>query len=122
MRQPNIVPYNAEGAVIAYTVVKGGASGGVVQAAAATDKLLGLATDIAAATSENCDVIVDGPALAKSGGTVAIGDLLTSDASGNVIVAAPGTGVNNRIVGQALEAAASGDIFRIFVAIGSLQG
>jgi hypothetical protein len=122
MKTPNSIAYVAEGAIAAYSVVKIGASGGCLQADSATVKSLGLSTDIAAASGDICDVIVQGVALGKAGGTVAHGDLLTSDSAGLLVAAAPSTGVNNRIVGVALEAAVSGDIFRVAVALGSVQG
>jgi hypothetical protein len=118
----HIIPYNAEGSIAAYTIVKGTATGGVLQAAAVGDKLLGVTTDIAAVTGENCDVVINGPTFVKAGGTIAIGDVLTSDASGQAVVAAPSAGTNNRIIGTALEIAASGDVFRASILAGSFQG
>src|SRR2546430_530118 len=122
MMTPNTLPFNAEGALNAYSIAKAGASGGVLQAAAATDKILGVTTEIASATNDRCDVQVDGVVLVKSGGTIAQGDFLTSDASGNAVTAAPGAGTNNRLVGIAVEAAVSGDIFRVKLQPSSLQG
>ena len=92
MDMPQAIPYNAEGAINAYSIVKPGASGGVLQAGAATDKLLGVTTEIAAASGDNCDVQVEGVVLVKAGGAIAAGDPLTSDASGNAVTAAPAAG------------------------------
>src|SRR6266404_2666864 len=93
-----IKSYNAEGGINPYTIVKFGANDfGVVAAAAATDKLIGVTREFGSASGEPIDVIHDGVTYVKLGGTVARGDLLTSDASGQAIVAAPGVGVNNRI-------------------------
>jgi hypothetical protein len=93
--------YLAEGAITANTIVKVGAADyGVLAAAAVGDKSIGVSTDVAAASGERCDVMHAGIADLKLGGTVARGDLLTSDASGFGVTAAPAAGTNNRIVGD----------------------
>lgn len=56
------------------------------------------------------------------GGTVAAGDPLTSDASGLAVVAAPAAGVNNDIIGFALEAGVSGDLIKFDARAGVIQG
>lgn len=113
----------AEAAVAAYRIVKfGTADKFVTPGAAATDKLVGVATSLAAAINERCDVILSGIAEVEYGGTVARGDLLTSDASGRAITAAPGVGVNNRIIGVAMESGAVGEIGSVNLCPCSLQG
>ena len=56
------------------------------------------------------------------GGTVAAGDLLTSDAQGRAVIASPASGTNARIVGIAEYSGALGDIGVIDLSLGSLQG
>jgi hypothetical protein len=116
--------FKAEAAVAANTIVKPSATtdGQVLPAAAVSDKLFGITTDIAAATGERCDVILEGVADVLYGGTVARGDLLTSDASGRAVTAAPGAGVNNRVIGTALVSGVVGDIGQIIISTGSIQG
>lgn len=115
--------FKAEAAITKYRIVKGGAgAGGLLQAAAVGDKLIGVSTDIDAANGERCDAILAGPADVEYGGAVAVGDLLTSDANGKGVVAAPAAGVNNRTIGIALVAGAAGDIGLIEVTQGSVQG
>src|SRR6266704_4296307 len=94
----------------------------LLQAAAVGDKLLGVSTDIAAAINERCDIILAGSATILFGGPVARGDLLTSDASGRAVTAAPAGGVNNRIIGIAMVSGVVGDIGQMIVSQGSAQG
>jgi len=113
----------AEAAVPAFTIVKfGAADGQVLPAAAVTDKLVGVSTDIAAAINERCDFIVDGIADVLYGGTVTRGDPLTSDASGRATTAAPGAGTNNRIIGIAMVSGVVGDIGSVKMSQGMVQG
>lgn len=113
----------AEAAVAAFTIVKfGAADGQVVPAAAVSDKLLGVSTDIAAAINERCDYIASGLADVLYGGTVTRGDQLTSDASGRAVTAAPAAGTNNRIIGIAAVSGVVGDIGQVLIAQSMLQG
>ncbi len=117
--------FNAVGAINANSIVKAGANDyDVLQSAGATtaDKSIGITTEVASASGERCDVILAGVADLKLGGTVARGDPITSDASGNGVTAAPGAGTNNRIVGFALISGVSGDIIPVFMSPGMVQG
>lgn len=115
--------YNAESAIPAYTLVKGGANDyGVVPAAAATDKIIGVTTEIDASANEPCDVILDDIAYVKLGGTVAAGDFITSDANGNGVVPAPAAGANNRTIGTAIVSGVAGDVIPVYIERGSVQG
>lgn len=115
--------YLAEGAISAYRFVKVGANDyGALQAAAATDKIIGISTEIDAASGERVDVVHEGIAFLKLGGTVARGDPLTSDASGQGVVANPATGVNNRIGGFAVISGVNGDVIPVKLALGMMQG
>lgn len=113
----------AEAAVGAFLIAKyGTADGQVLGAAAATDKLIGVTTDIAAAINERCDYITAGRADVLYGGTVARGDPLTSDASSRAVVAAPGAGSNVRLIGFAAVSGVVGDIGAVDIALGVMQG
>ena len=115
--------FKAEAAIPAFTIVKNGTvDGNALAAAAVGDKLLGVTTDIAAAINERCDVILAGPADVLFGATVARGDLLTSDATGRAVTAAPAAGANNRIIGVALVSGVVGDVGQMIVSQGSAQG
>jgi hypothetical protein len=115
--------FNAGGALVANSIVKVGANDyDVLQAAAATDFLLGVTTEIASVSAERADVILIGIADLKINGTVARGAQLTSDASGLGITAAPGAGTNNRVIGTALISGVAGDIIPVLVGPGSFQG
>ena len=104
-------------------VKKGAADENVILSAAATDASVGVSTDVSADSGERCDVVHFGITDVEAGGAIADGGFFTSDASGKAVAAAPGTGVNNRTVGMALEtAAADGDIIRVFVFPGQVQG
>jgi hypothetical protein len=115
--------YNAAGTIAPYTIVKPGSNDyDVVAAAAATDKIIGVTTEVGAVSGEPCDVIHDGIADVKLGGTVTRGDLITSDANGNGVTAAPATGANARIVGIALVSGVAGDVIPVDIELGSMQG
>ncbi len=113
----------AEGAISPYRIVKPGAAAyGVLQAAAATDALMGVCESVGPASGERCDVIRNGIALVEFGGTVAAGAAVTADSQGRAVAAAPAAGSNVRIIGFAEVAAASGDIADVRIAPGVMQG
>jgi hypothetical protein len=110
--------FYAGAAVAANRIVKPGADDTkVVQGAAATDKLIGVSDNLGGASGDTIDVILDGVALVKAGGTIAFGDLITSDATGQGVVT---TTASNRVIGVAMEAAVSGDLFGVRIAPGSV--
>lgn len=111
----------ASGAVTKNFIAKLTSDTQAALASAATDKLMGVFLNDAADT-EYVDVQTAGTAEVKAGGTVNVGDPVTSDANGKAVASAPAGGSNNRIVGFALVGAVSGDIFPIRLALGSLQG
>ena len=85
-------------------------SGQVVVATAATDKIIGVTVDKAAAL-ETATVRLRsaaGTAVGKAGGTIAVGDKVTANGSGQLITTVT---AGNEIVGMAVEAALSGDLF-----------
>lgn len=116
--------YDADGAIGAYTIVKfGSADGHVAAAAAATDGIIGVTTDAGADAAGNpVDVIHDGIAFVKLGGTVTRGDWITSDASGHGVKANPAAGANNFVVGRALQSGVSGDVINVLVDPDQIQG
>lgn len=113
----------AGGAIAANSVVKAGANDyDVLQAAAVADAFLGVTTEIASVASERVDVILGGIADLKINGVVTRGALLTSDASGLGVAAAPGAGTNNRVIGTAIISGVAGDIIPVLVLPGIMQG
>lgn len=115
--------FTAGGAITAYRIVKFSAAEIVVAAAAATDSLIGVNSDLTVVGGERVDVLLEGIAFVEAGAAVALGAQLTSDASGRCVTAAPAAGVNNRVIGIALEAAsAAGDVIRVLLSPCNLQG
>jgi hypothetical protein len=115
--------YTAEGAIAANRIVKFGSNDwGVLQAAAAADALIGITTEIDAASGERVDVVHEGIADVKLGGSVTRGGPITSDASGQGVAPSPAAGTNNRVVGFALISGVSGDIIPVMISLGSFQG
>lgn len=114
--------YAAGGAIGANLIVKFSADYTVVVAGAATDLLIGVTTEIDAASGERVDIIHGGIADVKAGGTISRGALVTSDAAGKAVAAAPSAGVNNYVIGRALIAAADGDIVPVLLTPGIMQG
>ena len=118
--------YVASAAIPARRFVKPGATAGqVTLAAAVSDKIFGITTELSAdAAGQRIDVAHAGiDNLIEAGAAFAAGDFLTSDATGRGIVPAPAVGVNNRTGAIALEAAAAaGDLIRVKVEMGMLQG
>lgn len=112
----------AGGSISAKRIVKfGSADNAVVQAAAATDSLIGV-SDLAAASGAQVDVVMNGIAIVEYGGNVTRGALLTADANGKAVAAAPSAGSNNRVVGVAMVSGVSGDLGAVHLSPTSLQG
>lgn len=116
--------YLAGGTIAQNTMVKFSADDTVVAAAAATDAIIGVCIQPGGVSNgDRCDVQLDGiPDLKVGTGGLTRGALVTSDASGQAIVAAPASGVDNRILGWATKAAAAGDLVGVKIAISSMQG
>ena len=115
--------YQAEAAIAAFSPVKfGSVDGKVLVAVLPTDKIIGVTTDIAAAIGERCDVVVSGRVDIVYGAAVTRGDLLTADATGRAVTAAPAAGVNNRIIGTASVSGVAGDIGACDIYPSMLQG
>lgn len=115
--------YIAGGVIAAYRIVKHGTSDtAAVQAAAATDSMIGVSELGATASGNSVSVVVEGIARVEYGGNVTRGALLTSDANGKAVAAAPAAGVNNRVIGVAHVSGVSGDIGEVHISPASFQG
>lgn len=116
--------YVAEAAIAINRIVKPGSSDrNVLQAAAATDALMGVINEVPAAINERIDVVKVGVAWVEAGAAFARGAPLTSDGVGRAIAAAPAAGSNVRVVGFAEEAAtAAGDVVRFLISPCVMQG
>lgn len=96
--------------------------GAVVPAAAATDAIIGVSTDVGAALGERVDVMHSGIAAVKAGAAFSAGDLITADAAGKAVKAAPGATASDRILGVALDAATAADeIVDVLIQLGSVS-
>lgn len=103
----------AEAAVEGFRIIKAGAAvGGCQKSSAATDKHLGTSDGddtgyISYAIGEVVNLAVGPVPKVRLGGTVAVGDALTSDANGKAIAT---TTTGNRIIGFAEVAGVADDI------------
>lgn len=114
--------FTAGGAIAANTLVKFSADDTVVQAAAATDSIVGVCVQPGgAASGDRVDVQLGGIAKVKMGGTVARGALVTADADGQGVAAAPAATVSNRTAGIAMRTCADGDLGDVLLAPGSVS-
>lgn len=112
----------AGAAITAFTLAKFGSDDNtMVPASAVSDLLVGIFQHDAANGAE-VRVMLTGISRAKAGGTITRGSMLTSDASGQVVAAAPSSGVNNQVIGRALASASSGDIIPVLLSQGIVQG
>lgn len=115
--------FDAGAAITKRRIVKPGAADlAVVQGAAATDFLIGVSTDVDSDSGDHVDVILSGVAEVEYGGNVTRGALLTSDADGKAVVAAPAAGANNRVIGIAVISGVSGDIGSVLISPHQIQG
>ena len=107
--------FRAEGAITKRRLVMHGvADNAALLATGVAVALLGVSTDIDAATGKPVDVIRSGIAPVEYGGNVAKGAPLTSDGQGRAVTAAAG----NRIAGFAEVAGVLGDIGAVHLAPG----
>lgn len=114
MANPILVKnYKATAAIGANLLVKMGADDDHVSvAAAATDGLVGVLGNIAASTADDrVDVVMQGIATVKAGGSITRGALITSDSAGKAVTASE----DNRVVGIALASAVDGDLFPVLL-------
>jgi hypothetical protein len=115
--------FKAETAVPRHRICKFGASDtAVVLATAAADLSFGVSAEIDAAIGEPCDVAIMGLVPVTYGGVVARGNLLTSDALGRAVAAAPGAGVSVEVIGRAMIAGVLGDIGSVNLSPSRVRG
>lgn len=115
--------YTAGAAIAKRRFVKiGAADGAILQAAAATDPIIGASTDIDAASGDRVDAHLAGIVEVEAGGNITRGVQVTADADGKAVAAAPASGVNNFVAGRAMVSAAAGDIIPVLLAIAEIQG
>ncbi|CAJ0862147.1 hypothetical protein R77567_01621 [Ralstonia sp. LMG 32965] len=124
MANPGFIKtYDAGAAITPYTIVKfTGTDFQVIPAAAVGDSLAGVTTEIASNSGERVDVVHSGCAYVQAGGTIAAGDPITTNASGQAVKAAPASGANNNCIGRARQSAVSGDVFEVLLDFFTLQG
>lgn len=115
--------YVAGAAIAAHRIVAFGASDDeVVQASAATDALIGVAAELPVPAEARVDVHHVGIVEIEFGGNVARGALVTANANGQAVAAAPAAGANAAVIGRALVSAVNGDIAPVLLAPGQVQG
>jgi hypothetical protein len=115
--------FTAGGAINPYRIVRLSAAETVVQGAAATESIFGVNSDLPIVSGERVEVMTYGIAFVEAGAAVALGSLVTADSVGRGVAAAPAAGVSNRHIGVALDAAvAAGDVIRVLLSPGSVQG
>ena len=116
--------YGTEAIVNPHRFVKfGTASGMVIQAAAATDGIVGISDELGAETSgDRIDVVKEGQTLLELGDTCTRGTLGTADSVGRGIPAAPAQGANARYGCIFEESGVVGDIVPVTIVLGIMQG
>jgi hypothetical protein len=114
----------AEDAIGARLIAAYGATDGTVkQAAAATDKLIGVVELGADTAGQITDIQRNGPTKVRYGAAVARGDYLTSDALGRAVpVEKPAADTTVYYIGQANVSGVEDDICFIDLAPGVLKG
>lgn len=110
--------FEASAAVAAYKIVKfsdTAASSKIALASTNADPFVGVSGSIATVSGDMTDVILTGIGLVTLGGTVTAGAILTSDASGNAIVAVPTAAVFMSIIGRTLAPGVAGDVVEVLL-------
>lgn len=101
-------PLEAEEAIDPYLIVKFGSSDDKIKkGVAATDKVIGVVQAKASAAGVRINVMLSGVTLVRAGGTVARGDLLTTDTAGKAVAT---TTAKNRLVGMAVGSGVKDDV------------
>jgi hypothetical protein len=110
--------FEASSAVAAFKIVRfseASTTSRVAQAAVNSDPILGVSGNLPQVATDMVDVTMSGIGLVTLGGTVTAGAELTTDASGNAIVAVPTAGVFMQVVGKALAPGVAGDVIEVLV-------
>lgn len=107
-----IKAFEAEVEIPAYCIVKAGsATGKVTIATDDNDKLIGITGQLITGAGSKADVTLCELWEVILGGTVAMGDLLTSDANGRAVAAVSGSSV----IAKALDAGVAGQQIRCVI-------
>jgi len=110
---PNSGSVNAmagTGGVTAGLIVKLEAAGKIIPASAATDKTVGIC-EVTALVNVGTRYAPAGTiTTVTSGGQIAVGDLLTSDAAGKAVAVSTASASNNRVIAIALTAAGGANV------------
>lgn len=116
--------FTASAAIAPRRITKYGSTDGTaLQGAGVDDALFGVSDELGAdAAGDRVDIHTLGGVDVEYGGNVTRGDVLTSDAVGRAVAAAPAAGVNNRIIGQARVSGVLGDIGQVQLGPGLVQG
>lgn len=117
--KPNLLTFKSDTATIAQgSVVKGGSDNAhVAKSVLATNKHVGIAMNAVSEAEGLVEVALPGGgAKGLAGGTIAFGDLLTSDTNGALVAT---TTTADRVIGVAMESAVAGDLFSMHVAMGA---
>ena len=124
MANPGLIKsFTAEAAVAAYRIVKHGSTDfAVVPATAVTDSLIGVTGQVAGAITTRVDVSINDTVDVELGATVTRGDWLTTDSVGRAVTAAPAAGVNNNVIGKAMQSGVVGDIITVLLVPCRIQG
>jgi delta 1-pyrroline-5-carboxylate dehydrogenase len=110
-----IKSFDAEVEIPAYSIVKAGsATGKVTLATDDNDKLIGITGQLITGLGSKADVTLCELWELVLGGTVAMGDFLTTDASGHGVVAVTGS----TIIAKALDAGVAGQQIRCVITHG----
>lgn len=108
-----------------FRFVKLDSNGNVVVCAATTDKPVGVLQNNPAnvgSTGQEALVMVEGITKMVAGATIAVDDLIGTDANGAAAPYVPGTDTTKYIVGRALEAASSGETFTMLFSCMGIGG
>lgn len=111
----------ADLSALQFRIMKISAARTINKATAATDEMIGILQDKPAAAGRVGTVRVGGLSKLESGGTISAGAPVTSDANGKGVASAPSS-ANESIIGWAIEAAVSGDIFTVLLGPGHHTG
>lgn len=93
-----------------YMFVKLDTNGNAVACSGATDRPIGVLQNNPVSGKE-CEVLVSGGTKVKAGGTIAIANAIGTGASATAVALTVGTDTTKYVVGTALTAAASGELF-----------
>jgi hypothetical protein len=124
MNSPTLIKTYVAGAAVRARrfAVFGSSDTAMIEAAAATDFIMGVSEKVDAALGDRFDVVHSGITEIVLGGNVTRGQPCTSDANGAAIAAAPAAGANVRVGGFPLASGVAGDIVPFFVQPGLMQG